>query len=198
MDFGGPYPDGHYNLVIIDKRTRYPEVEVTYSTAAKPTKEKLKRVFATYGTPEQLETDNGPPFNSKEFADFAAEEGFRHHRITPLHPQANGEAGNFMKLLNKTEQRARIENKPTQVAIQELLTGYRSTHHPATGLTPYDGMMDCKVQIKLDYRQREDDTNKDSQTKEVNEKDKEYKAKIKRNAQNRNTRPKGLSTGDKV
>ena len=54
------------------------------------------------------------------------------------------------------------------------------------------------MRIKLDYRQREDDNNKDSQTKEVNEKDKEYKAKIKRNAQNRNTRPKGLSTGDKV
>ena len=32
IDFGGPYPDGHYNLVAIDKRTRYPEVEVTYST----------------------------------------------------------------------------------------------------------------------------------------------------------------------
>ena len=25
VDFGGPYPDGHYNLVVIDKRTRYPE-----------------------------------------------------------------------------------------------------------------------------------------------------------------------------
>ena len=27
VDFGGPYPDGHYNLVVIDKRTRYPVVE---------------------------------------------------------------------------------------------------------------------------------------------------------------------------
>ena len=54
VDFGGPYPDGHYNLVVIDKRTRYPEVESVHSTAAKPTKEKLKKIFATYGTPEQL------------------------------------------------------------------------------------------------------------------------------------------------
>ena len=23
IDFGGPYPDGHYNLVAIDQRTRY-------------------------------------------------------------------------------------------------------------------------------------------------------------------------------
>ena len=27
VDFEGPYPDGHYNLVVIDKRTRYPLVE---------------------------------------------------------------------------------------------------------------------------------------------------------------------------
>ena len=26
IDFGGPYPDGHYNLVVIDKRTRFPVV----------------------------------------------------------------------------------------------------------------------------------------------------------------------------
>ena len=51
VDFGGPYPDGHYNLVVIDKRTRYPEVEVVYSTGIKPTKEKLKNIFATHGTP---------------------------------------------------------------------------------------------------------------------------------------------------
>ena len=65
VDFGGPYPDGHYNLVVIDKRTRYPEVEVVYSTGVKPTKEKLKKIFATHGTPVQVESDNGPPFTSK-------------------------------------------------------------------------------------------------------------------------------------
>ena len=27
VDHGGPYPDGHYNLVIIGKMTRYPVVE---------------------------------------------------------------------------------------------------------------------------------------------------------------------------
>ena len=41
VDFGGPYSDGHYNLVAIDKRTWYPAVEVTYRTAFKPTQAKL-------------------------------------------------------------------------------------------------------------------------------------------------------------
>ena len=38
IDFGGPYPDRHYNLEVVDRRTRYPEVEVVSSTAFKPTK----------------------------------------------------------------------------------------------------------------------------------------------------------------
>ena len=178
--------------MVIDKRTRYPEVETVYSTAVKPTKEKLKKIFATYGTPERLESDNGPPFNSREFAMFASEEGFRHHCVTPLHPQANGEAENFMKLLNKTEQRARIENKPVRLAIQKLLTGYRSTPHPATGVTPYDAMMDRKVKTKLDYVQPDLIAGKVKQSK-VNKRDMEYKMKIKSNAENRNTKSHNLS-----
>ena len=76
VDFGGTYLDGHYDLVVIDKRTIYPEVEVVYSTGTKPTKEKLKKISATHGTPVQVESDNGSPFQPKEFAEFAAVEGF--------------------------------------------------------------------------------------------------------------------------
>jgi len=61
-------------------------------------------MFATHGTPRQLESDNGPPFNSREFTEFAKTEGFHHHRVTPEHARASGEAESFMKLLNKTEQ----------------------------------------------------------------------------------------------
>ena len=70
VDFGGHFPDGHYNLVAIDKRTRYAEVETIHSTAAKPTMKKLKKMFATHGTPKRIEGDNRPPFTSKEFAEF--------------------------------------------------------------------------------------------------------------------------------
>ena len=197
VDFGGPYPDGYYNLVVIDKRTRYPEVETLYSTAMKPIKEKLKTVFATYGTPEQLETDNCLPFHAKEFAEFAVEEGFRHHRITPFHPKANSEAENFMKLLNKTELRAHLESKPSTIAIQELLIGFRSTSHSATGITPYDAMINRKVRTRLDYVQREKDIGEGNQN-QVDDRDKEYKMKIKTYAENKTTNTHGLFVGDYV
>ena len=43
VDFGGPYPDEHYNLVVIDKRTRYPGVERLYSTVITSTKRKAEK-----------------------------------------------------------------------------------------------------------------------------------------------------------
>ena len=103
VDFEGPYPVGHYNLVAIDKRTRYPDVKVKYTTAFKPTQAKLKRMFAHHGTPQRVDSDNGAPLNSEEFARFAEHEGFKQHRTTPEHPRANGEAERFMQIVNKTE-----------------------------------------------------------------------------------------------
>ena len=50
MDFGGPYPDGHYNLVAIDKRSRYPEVASVRSTDFKHTRAALKKMFANHRT----------------------------------------------------------------------------------------------------------------------------------------------------
>ena len=154
IDHGGPYPDGHYNLVLIDKRTRYPVVESVPSTDFQTNKERLKHIFATYGTPRRIESDNGPPFNSKEFNEFAEQEGFQHHRVTPLHPRANGEVERFMQTLNKTEQIASLQGKnrlERRNAVQDMLTAYRSTPHPATGVAPYEALKETSVRTKLDY-----------------------------------------------
>ena len=35
IDHGGLYPEGHYNLVLIDKRTRYPEIIPEQETESK-------------------------------------------------------------------------------------------------------------------------------------------------------------------
>ena len=77
-------------------------VEPVPSTNFQVNKDRLKHIFATYGTPRRIESDNRPPFNSKEFKEFAMQEEFQHHRITPLHPRVNGKAERFMQRLNKT------------------------------------------------------------------------------------------------
>ena len=55
----------------------------------------------------------------------------------PYHSQGN-EAECFMEPLGKAIKVAFDTNKPVQEAIGDLLTDYRSTPYPATGLTPGD------------------------------------------------------------
>ena len=146
-------------------------MEKLHTTACKQTKEKLKKIFATHGIPRRLESDNGPPFNSIDFANFAIEEGFEHHKITPLHPRANGAAEAFMKVLNKTEQIANLQNKDSATAIQEMLIGYRCTPHPATDISPYEALMKRKVRTKLGYIQRKHNDREITEEKEINERE---------------------------
>ena len=101
IDFGGPYPDGHYNLVAIDHRTRYPVVEVVSSTGFKQTKKKLKKTFAYLGIPRRVTPDNGPPFNSEQFKDFAKKEGFVHNRVTQITLELMGRWRDLCRPLTK-------------------------------------------------------------------------------------------------
>ena len=43
----------------------------------------MDRILATHGVPEEITTDNGPPYFSDEMAHYAKKMGFRHHSTTP-------------------------------------------------------------------------------------------------------------------
>lgn len=90
VDFAGPFPSGQYLLVVVYEYSRFPEVEIIHSTSAKVVLPRLKSIFARQGLPSVVKTDNGPPFQGQEFADFAVICGFKHRKITPLWPEANG------------------------------------------------------------------------------------------------------------
>ena len=48
-DFCGPLPTGEMVLVVLDAYSKYREVEIVSSTAAKDTIPALERIFATHG-----------------------------------------------------------------------------------------------------------------------------------------------------
>ena len=82
-DFTGPMPDGSYLLIIVDEYSRFPLVEIVNSTSADTVIPVFEKVFATFGNVQQLKTDNGPPWTSNKFKDYAAYSGFKHRRIGP-------------------------------------------------------------------------------------------------------------------
>ena len=85
-DFCGPFPTGETVLVVLDAYSKYPEVEIVPSIAAKDTMPVLERIFATHGIPKVLKTDYGPTFQGHAFQSFAKAKGFTHRKITPLWP----------------------------------------------------------------------------------------------------------------
>ena len=88
----GPLPNGNYCLAVIDQRSRYPVVAFTSITNATNCIQILNEIFAAYGYPEKVTTDNGPPFFSIQLKDYFQSRSIIHHRITLLWPRANGEA----------------------------------------------------------------------------------------------------------
>ena len=84
MDFCGPLPAGEYILVIVDEYSRYPVVEVVTLTSAKTVLPVVDKVFSMFGVPISVKTDNEPPFNGNDLANFAKYLGFRNRKITPL------------------------------------------------------------------------------------------------------------------
>lgn len=75
--FVGPFPSGDYTMVVIDKFSRFPEVELLTSTSVKAVIPKLDAIFAREGVPDILKSDNGLPFNGHEFENFANHLGSR-------------------------------------------------------------------------------------------------------------------------
>ena len=119
-DFYGPLPSGEYLLVIIDDYSRFPVVELVRSTYANTVIPVLDKVLSTFGTPDILKSDNGAPFNSGQFHSYAENMGFKHRKVTPYWPRANGEAERFMKNLGSHEnidiRRKAMETRAQQVS----------------------------------------------------------------------------------
>ena len=138
-DIFGPLPSGEKVLVLKCLRSKWPEIGIflrNQSTNADSVIAAMEKMFAVHGIPDVVRTDNGPPFNSKAFKQFSKKVGFQTQKVTPLWPEANGQAEAFMKCLGKIVRTAHIENRDWKVAVDRFLLAYRATPHPSTGVAP--------------------------------------------------------------
>lgn len=84
VDFAGPF-QGHTFLIAVDAYSKWPEVIIMPSTTSEKTIDVLRTMFAQYGLPEHLVSDNGPQFTSTEFKQFLKGNHIKHILSAPYH-----------------------------------------------------------------------------------------------------------------
>ena len=65
------YYDGKYYIIITDYYSLWPEVYLLKSKTATNVSDAMKIAFAHHGVPEDVVSDNGQPYSSKEYRQFS-------------------------------------------------------------------------------------------------------------------------------
>ena len=136
-DYCGPFLNKYYALVLIDSYSRFPEVFLTTHATSDFTRKVLQKFFAREGIAQVLVTDNGTHFRSDEFEKWLKLCGCSHVFSPPRHPQSNGLAENFVKIL-KSAISAITPSNLTELdkCIDNFLLQYRNSQHCVTKQTP--------------------------------------------------------------
>ena len=124
-------------------------MEVVSSTSAKANIPVLDRIFSEFGIPSVLCSDNGPPFQIKDVADYCNYMGIKHQKSTPYWPRGNAKCERFMKSLGKMVRIAQVEGKPWRQAMNQFLRCYRAAPHASTGFSPNQLMFGRNVTSRL-------------------------------------------------
>ena len=147
IDFAGPFM-GKMFLLVIDAHSRWMEVEIVNAASTQNTIEHLRAMFARFGLPKVMVTDNGTCFTSSDFAEFARRNQIRHIRIAPYHPSSNGLAERAVKTFKLGMKKQ--TNGTLQTKLSRFLFHYRLSPNGTTGIAPAELMLKHQPRSHLD------------------------------------------------
>lgn len=138
----------HY-LLLVDVYSKWLEVLPINQTSAEKTSQLLRNLFASYGLPKVLVSDNGPPFTSAEFETFLKNNGIRHILSPPYHPASNGAVERAVQTFKKAWTRLEAQSVSPQHRLAKFLFTYRNTPHTVTERTPAEMFLKRQPRTRL-------------------------------------------------
>ena len=142
--------DGNSYVLICDYFSKFPFL-YRAKTSFWSLRDHLIDLFSIEGYPDEIVSDNGPPFQSKEFAKFLSGLGIKHTTSSPGYPRSNG----FIERHIQTVKNMLSKSSNTR-SFQEVLADLRTTHI-GTGLpSPAEILhgrnLTTRVQAEIDIK----------------------------------------------
>ncbi|CAB3227362.1 unnamed protein product [Arctia plantaginis] len=119
--------DKHKYLVVVDYFSSFFEFKRLQNVSSHSTISALKHIFARYGVPQVIYSDEGTNYSSKEFKLFAREWNFTLKTSSPHHHQSNGKAESAVKQVKRL-----LKLKEKGEDVEAALMVWRNT--PTAGL----------------------------------------------------------------
>ena len=147
LDYAEPFQDRNF-LTVIDAHSKWIEAFPATSSSTSVTIELLRPLFAQFGLPETIVTDNGSCFISADFQHFLTMNGIKHITSSPYHPSTNGLAERAVQIVKKGLKK--VTEGSIRSRIAKVLLAYRTTPHSTTGSTPASLLFGRNPHTRLD------------------------------------------------
>ena len=128
---------GRTYIIYAERFSGWTEVSFTNHPNTATVCEILRKHFTTFGVPEELSSDGGPPYNSYEFRTFLHQWGVRHRNSSAYFPQSNGHAESAVKCMKRilTTNITPSGSLDTDTVAKALLL-HRNSPPPDMGVSP--------------------------------------------------------------
>lgn len=136
---------GSNYLICVDYFSKFPEIAKLKDCTSKETITHMKSMFARHGIADEVMSDNGPCFASREFASFAKSWEFKHSTSSPGYPQSNGQAERTVQTVKNLIKKAVESGKDPYIALLE----YRNAPLDNVGASPAQLLMSRRLKSKI-------------------------------------------------
>lgn len=144
---------GRTFLILVDSYSKYIEVKSMKRTTAHCLLDELQKFFVVFGLPQEIVTDNGPPFSSFEFKNYCTQKSIKLTHSPPYHPQSNGLAERAVQTMKTTLKKCLLDNANCLCLddkVTQCLYQYRNKMSTVTNKTPNELVLAYKPRTSMD------------------------------------------------
>ena len=108
-------------LVVVEAITKWVEIIPVKEANSAQIIQALNTIFARFGWPIQIWSDNGTTFTSEEFRGFCESKRIRQIFSAPFHPRSNGEAERMMRTFKSMLKKVNPAKSEVMSAVSDML-----------------------------------------------------------------------------